>query len=78
MDMTTYVCETIPAKAGEKPHYHEIRQSMNDAPLTKHPEGGEPIRRVVQGGFGVLSSGKSGGKAPSSGGACCGPSCGCH
>ena len=76
--MTTYVYETIPSKAGEKPRYHEIKQSMKDEPLTKHPETGEPIRRVVLGGFGVLSSGKSGGQTPASGGACCGPSCGCH
>ena len=76
--MTTYVYETIPQKAGEKPRYHEIKQSMNDKPLTKHPETGEPIRRVVLGGFGVLSGGKSGGQSPSSGGSCCGPSCGCH
>ena len=67
--MTTYVYETIPQKAGEKPRYHEIKQSMNDAPLTKHPETGEPIRRVVLGGFGVLSS-----KATSSN---TGSSCGC-
>jgi predicted nucleic acid-binding Zn ribbon protein len=54
--MTTYVYETIPSKAGAKPKYFEIKQSMNDAPLTKHPETGEPIRRVVLGGFGTLSS----------------------
>lgn len=76
--MTTYVYETIPQKAGEKPRYHEIKQSMSAAPLTKHPETGEPIRRVVLGGFGVLSSGKAGGQTPSSGGSCCGPNCGCH
>jgi hypothetical protein len=29
---------------------------MDDRPLTKHPETGEPIRRVVLGGFGTLSS----------------------
>ena len=54
--MTTYVYETIPSKAGEKPRYFEFKQSMSDKPLTKHPETGEPIRRVVLGGFGVLSS----------------------
>jgi predicted nucleic acid-binding Zn ribbon protein len=75
--MTTYVYETIPAKAGEKPRYFEIKQNMSDAPLTQHPQTGEPIRRVVLGGFGVLSSGKTGGDS-SSGGSCCGPSCGCH
>lgn len=57
--MTTYVYEAIPSKPGAKPKYFEIKQSMNDAPLTKHPETGEPIRRVVLGGFGTLSS-KSG------------------
>jgi predicted nucleic acid-binding Zn ribbon protein len=70
--MTTYVYETIPAEAGEKPCYFEIKQSMNDKPLTKHPETGEAIRRVVLGGFGTLSSkpgSKSGcGCKP---GACC-------
>ena len=73
--MTTYVYQTIPSKAGEKPRYFEIKQNMNDQPLTKHPETGEPIRRVVLGGFGVLSgksadSGASGGCCGGSG--CCG------
>ena len=66
--MTTYVYETIPAKAGEKPQYFEIKQNMNAKPLTKHPETGMPIRRVVLGGFGVLS-GKSADSG--SGGSCC-------
>ena len=73
--MTTYVYETIPSKAGQKPRHFEIKQSMNDAPLTHHPETGEPIRRVVLGGFGTLSS--KGGARPGSGcgctpGSCCG------
>jgi predicted nucleic acid-binding Zn ribbon protein len=72
--MTTYVYETIPSKSGPKPRYFEFKQSMNDAPLTKHPETGEPIRRVVLGGFGVLSSKPGEVKSGSS----CGPSCGCH
>jgi predicted nucleic acid-binding Zn ribbon protein len=76
--MTTYVYETIPTKPGEKPRHFEIKQNMNAKPLTKHPESGEPIRRVVLGGFGVLSSGKSGGDASSADSSCCGPSCGCH
>lgn len=76
--MTTYVYETIPAQAGRKPRYFEIKQGMNEPPLTEHPETGESIRRVVLGGFGVLSSGKSGGHAPSSGSSGCGPGCGCH
>ena len=72
--MTTYVYETIPAKAGEKLRYYEIKQSMNDKPLTKHPETGEPIRRVVLGGFGTLSSKTSNSKSSCgcARGGCCG------
>jgi predicted nucleic acid-binding Zn ribbon protein len=69
--MTTHVYETIPQQAGEKPRYFEIKQNLKDAPLTKHPETGEPIRRVVMGGFGVLQSG--GAEKLSDGGSCCGP-----
>ncbi len=74
--MTTYVYETIPQTAGQRPRYYEIKQSMNDAALTKHPETGEPLRRVVLGGFGILSSrgtinaASGGGCLPASG--CCG------
>lgn len=75
--MTTYVYETIPAQPGQKPRYLEVKQSMKDDPLTKHPDTGEPIRRVLLGGFGVLKSGGSK-RAPAEGGSGCGPSCGCH
>lgn len=75
--MTTYLYETIPQTPEEKPDYFEIKQSMNDQPLTKHPDTGAPIRRVILGGFGILGSGKSV-KRPSSGGSRCGGSgCGC-
>jgi len=67
--MTTYVYETIPQKPGEKPRYFEIKQSMNAEPLTKHPETGEPIRRVVLGGMGALSSKPI--KVTFGGGGCC-------
>ena len=75
--MTTYVYETIPSQAGEKPRYFEFKQAMNDAPLTQHPETGESIRRVVLGGYGVLSSSpvKSGANKSTCGcapGSCCG------
>lgn len=80
--MTTYVYETIPSKKGEKPRHYELKQAMKDAPLTKHPETGEPIRRVLTGGFGVLSSKPSSAKsgpAPSPRrGGCGGGACGCH
>jgi predicted nucleic acid-binding Zn ribbon protein len=76
--MTTYVYETIPQKPGEKPRLFEIKQSMQDSPLTKHPDTGVAIRRVVLGGYGVLKSGSTKRPSPGDGGACCGPSCGCH
>ncbi len=72
--MTTYVYETIPDKKGAKPRYYEVRQSMNDEPLTKHPETGEPVRRVILGGYGILRKSACG--APSACGCgtagCCG------
>ncbi|MEX2043827.1 MAG: zinc ribbon domain-containing protein [Opitutus sp.] len=71
--MTTYVYETIPSKAGDKPQYIEIKQSMNDKPLTTHPDSGEAIRRVVLGGYGVLSSSQKK-SSPDAGGGCCGGS----
>ncbi len=73
--MTTYVYETLPAKKSEKPRHFEIRQSMKDAPLTKHPETGEPIKRVILGGFGLLQKGKPSPATPKGG---CGSGCGCH
>ncbi|MEO7412387.1 MAG: hypothetical protein ABIZ81_03440 [Opitutaceae bacterium] len=44
--MLTYVYETIP-RAGKKPVRYELRQSIKDAPLTKHPTTGVPIRRCI-------------------------------
>jgi predicted nucleic acid-binding Zn ribbon protein len=70
--MPTYVYETIPAKTGAKPKRYEIRQSIKDAALKKHPETGEPVRRVIVGGVGVFKSGSS---APAS--HCHNSSCGC-
>lgn len=69
--MPTYVYETIPQKAGQQPVQFELQQSMKDAPLKTHPETGEPVQRVISGGYGTISSGKS------ANGGSCGPSCGC-
>jgi hypothetical protein len=44
--MVTYVYETLP-RAGKAARRYEIRQSIKDAPLTKHPETGEAIRRCI-------------------------------
>ena len=77
--MAVYVYETIPDREGGTVRTYEIRQSMKDAALTTHPETGEPIRRVITGGLGVMTSSKGGpAPRPASGGACCGGGCGCH
>lgn len=55
--MPTYVYETIPPGRANKPvKRFEIWQSMKDAPLTKHPETGEPVRRIIIGGIGAPES----------------------
>ncbi len=78
--MTTYVYETVPAKPGARTKRYEIRQSMKDAALSKHPETGETIRRVISGGYGILNAGGKPSSAPSapSSHCCGGGGCGCH
>jgi len=69
----TYLYETIPASEGDPVKQFEIKQPASEAPLTKHPETGEPIRRVILGGWGLMTSKVDGGG--SSAGSCgCGPS----
>ena len=76
--MATYLYETIPGKPGEKSEIFEVRQSMKDEALIRHPETGQPVRRVITGGFGFVSKGSASPapQRPSSGG--CGSGCGCH
>ena len=69
--MATYIYETIPSGENEKPEVFEMQQSMNDEPLTKHPETGVPVRRVIVGGYGPLT--KKSGDEPED----CGPGCCC-
>lgn len=45
--MPTYVYEIIRGD-GEAGDRFEWMQSMRDAPLTEHPQTGEPVRRVLQ------------------------------
>jgi predicted nucleic acid-binding Zn ribbon protein len=76
--MATYTYETIPREADEPVRTYEIQQSMRDAAFTRHPETGEPIRRVITGGLGIMTSGKNSSPAPAaSGGHSCGSGCGC-
>lgn len=55
----TYLYETIPGSEGEEVRRYEIRQSIHDPALVRHPETGEPIRRVIVGGLGLIT-GKAG------------------
>lgn len=70
--MTTYIYETIPSNPEEKPKLYEIKQSMKDDALTHHPETGEPIRRVILGGYGLMKgSSESSSSCCQPGGCCC-------
>jgi len=78
--MATYVYETIPQSPDEQPCRYEIKQSMNDRPLTRHPESGAAIRRIILGGFGIMGTAKPqpAKRPPSGSGGCCGGGCHCH
>lgn len=45
--MPTYVYEILSSKGEPTGRTFEIVQSMKDAPLTAHPESGEPVRRAI-------------------------------
>jgi predicted nucleic acid-binding Zn ribbon protein len=74
--MPIYVYETTdPAKPIRR---FEVKQSMNDEALRVDPETGEPVRRVISGGYGVHVTGSSTGPSVGSVGSHgCGPGCGC-
>ena len=79
--MATYVYETTdPSKPVRR---FELQQSMKDEPLRVDPETGEPVRRVISGGYGYASKSSGAESAPNgsgggrSGGSC-GSGCGCH
>lgn len=44
--MPTYVYETIPDD-GSEPRMFEWVQSIHAPPLERHPETGEPVRRII-------------------------------
>ncbi len=75
--MATYVYETIPRQPGDAPRRFEMIQSMKDAPLSRHPDTGEPVRRVISGGYGLMGvSEKTPVNSPAA--AACAPGCACH
>ena len=73
--MPIYTYETIPRDPGAEPVRFELRQSMRDDPLKEHPETGEPVRRVITGGYGIMGSSRTSGGTTGAGGH--GSSCGC-
>lgn len=74
--MPTYVYETIPVDDKTPPRRFELVQRMTDEPLRSDPQTGEPVRRVVTGGIGLMTkdNGGYGGACatPDAGGPCCG------
>jgi predicted nucleic acid-binding Zn ribbon protein len=62
--MPTYIYETVPTKKGARVKRYEIRQSIKDAALTKHPETQEPIRRVLADTVSVITSSSTTGSRP--------------
>ncbi len=74
--MPTYEYETIPQRAGQHPVRFELYQPITAASLSKHPETGEPVRRVISGGLGIFTESKlSDGPSPCASGGCGMPSC---
>lgn len=57
--MATYIYETVPADPSKPRRRFEVKQSMKDAPLTQDPETGEPVQRVITGGYGFVGASKS-------------------
>ena len=57
--MATYVYETVPRNAKERPRRFEVEQRMSDPPLKKDPKTGLAVRRVIVGGSGVVTHGAS-------------------
>lgn len=55
--MPTYIYETTdPTKPLRN---FEVKQGVHDDPLRSDPSTGEPVRRVISAGYGILIRGKS-------------------
>lgn len=57
--MATYVYETIPTNPDATPRRFEVQQKMSDPPLKTDPQTGEPVRRIITGGSGLVTHGAS-------------------
>jgi len=76
--MATYIYETVPDSPDLPIRRFEFKQSMKDSPLTHDPETGQPVRRVIAGGLGVIVAGaRMAGTRPSPNSGCGTGRCGC-
>jgi hypothetical protein len=75
--MATYVYETIPRQPGDTPRRFEVVQSMKDTPLERDPATGEPVRRVITGGYGLMGVTEKS-PVPAAAATPCAPGCACH
>ena len=71
--MPIYIYET------SKGRRFELKQGMSDPTLTHDPATGEPVQRVISGGYGFIQKGKVqiGKPQAPAGGHSCGGGCGC-
>lgn len=76
--MATYVYETIPSQPDETPQRFEFQQSMKDTPLTRHPETGQAVKRIISGGYGIMNAIGKPSPAFKSTPAPCAAGCACH
>jgi predicted nucleic acid-binding Zn ribbon protein len=80
--MATYLYETIPPQPDAPTVRFELEQSMKAAPLTQHPVTGEPVRRVITGGYGLMGVGARTNPVPrvaaQPAASSCGAGCACH
>lgn len=83
--MPVYVYETIPPLPDQPVRRFEVKQSMSEAALTRDPETGHAVRRVISGGYGLMTKGDSNRAGDCGDGSCavtppshsCGSGCGC-
>ena len=55
--MATYIYETIPRNPKGKPRQFEVEQKMSEPALKTDPKTGEPVRRMITGGSGLITHG---------------------
>ena len=60
--MPTYTYEFTDRQGREDAGTFLIYQSIHDSPLTRHPESGRPVRRVITGGIAIHAKKKHAGQ----------------